>query len=343
MSAFGYFGSKLRIAAKMHDKLPPHNAWVELFCGSAAMTLAKKPAPIEVLNDVNRDIVNFYEQLRDRGDQLLTKIELTPYARLELDISRTVQTRISKLERARRFFVAAMMAVNGSFGPDQGGFSFSNSYSRNGMEARVSRWNRMPEYLLTVVQRLKTVRIESQDAITLFNKFANRPGTLVYLDPPYLGDRIRGYDHDQTSEEFHEKLLKAVAKAKCMVFISSYDNKLYRKYLTRSSGWRKRILKATTKGSNGKCLDRKEIIWFNSVYLNAEITGRVPVRLKKKERDNYKINPERGRTSRRIRLLLESRLKLLGWQLLRFADENIDAQSGFRFSEEIFNFIHLFI
>src|SRR5881227_1544734 len=111
MSAFGYFGSKLRIAAKMYDKLPPHNAWVEPFCGSAAMTLAKKPAPIEVINDINDEIVNFYKQLRDHGDELRKRIRLTPYARAELNLARAEGPRISKIERARRFFVAAMMAV----------------------------------------------------------------------------------------------------------------------------------------------------------------------------------------------------------------------------------------
>src|SRR5438105_1838928 len=107
MSAFGYFGSKLRIAAKMHNHLPPHNCWVELFCGSAAMTLAKEPAPIEIINDINDDIVNFYQQLRDHGDELLQKIQLTPYARAELELSRSLPEEISNLERARRFFVAA--------------------------------------------------------------------------------------------------------------------------------------------------------------------------------------------------------------------------------------------
>src|SRR5438128_6518920 len=131
----------------MHDRLPPHNAWVELFCGSAAMTLAKSPAPIEVINDINGEIVNFYQQLRDHGDDLLRKIELTPYARAELQLSRQPIGRIPELERARRFFVAAMMAVNGSFGAAKGGFSVSNSYSRNELEARVNRWNSMPEYL----------------------------------------------------------------------------------------------------------------------------------------------------------------------------------------------------
>lgn len=49
---FGYYGAKQRIANKLIKMLPPHNAWVEGFCGSASLTLAKKPVPIEVINDL---------------------------------------------------------------------------------------------------------------------------------------------------------------------------------------------------------------------------------------------------------------------------------------------------
>lgn len=277
----------------MHDKLPPHNAWVELFCGSAAMTLAKKPAPIEVINDINKDIVNFFEQLRDRSEDLIKKIELTPYAREELHLARISASGVSKLERARRFFISAMMAVNGSFGPAKGGFSTSNSYSRNGMEARVSRWRGMPEYLLTVVDRLRQVRVENKDALVLFKEFSKRPASLVYLDPPYLGERQLGYDHDENSEKYHEALLKAAVRANCMVFISGYANDLYNDYLTSASGWRREVIKAVTKGSNGKSFDRREIIWFNAAYSEAAKTRRIPIVLRKKEQRNRKLNPMR--------------------------------------------------
>src|SRR6266487_7023916 len=99
MSAFGYFGSKLRIAAKLCGELPPHNAWVELFCGSAAMTLAKKPAPIEVINDINGEIVNFFRQLRDNSDRLLKLLSLTPYAREEFELARVNGRKLTEVER----------------------------------------------------------------------------------------------------------------------------------------------------------------------------------------------------------------------------------------------------
>src|SRR5688572_23801643 len=87
-TAFGYFGSKKRLAVELCSKLPPHNAWVEMFCGSAALTFAKAPAPIEVINDVDNEIVNFFEQLRTNEAELCRLVALTPYAREELKRAR---------------------------------------------------------------------------------------------------------------------------------------------------------------------------------------------------------------------------------------------------------------
>jgi DNA adenine methylase len=161
------------------------------------------------------------------------------------------------------------------------------------MEARVNRWNDMPRYLVGVVDRLREVRVEHKDALILFKEFANRPATLAYLDPPYLGERTRGYEHDDANEKYHEDLLKAAVKAKCMVFISGYASDLYSDYLTKRNGWRKMVIDATTKGNNGKSFKRQEIIWFNPAFTEALRSGKVPIKLKKKEDRNRKVNPVR--------------------------------------------------
>jgi DNA adenine methylase len=293
VAPFGYHGAKQRLASRIVAKLPPHNAWVEAFCGSAALTLTKRPAPIEVINDINGEVVNFFRQLRNNSSELCQLLRLTPYAREELKLARLPRKKLTDLERARRFFVAAMMAINGSFGNALGGFSFSNSYVRRNMEARVSRWKAMPNYLELIAERLSQVRIENKDAIELFGDFSNRPATLVYFDPPYLADRARGYDHDQCSEKYHERLLVTASKAKCMVLLSGYENDLYNDYLTPANGWHKRRIKATTRGHNGKDSERQEIVWHNEQYANAAKSGRVPVRLSAKERRDKKVNPKR--------------------------------------------------
>jgi DNA adenine methylase len=290
---FGYFGSKNSIALHLCSNLPPHNCWVEAFCGSASLTLKKKPAPIEVINDIDNEIVNFFEQLRNNHERLCDVIELTPYAEKELLTARQQTKDLSDLERARRFLVQSMMAINGIFGTAKGGFSYSDSYSRNDHDARVNRWNNLPERLKLVVSRLKKIRIENKDALHLLGRYVNRPATLVYLDPPYLGERTNGYNNDANDEGFHRRLLELSNKANCMIFISGYENNLYNSILTSEDGWEKKSIETSTKDSKGKSHSRTEVVWMNKHYLKALKTQQIPVNFTEKEKKEGKVNPER--------------------------------------------------
>jgi DNA adenine methylase len=294
-TAFGYFGSKKRLAVELCSQLPPHHAWVEMFCGSAALTLAKPPTPIEIINDLDKEIVNFFEQLRKNEKKLCRLIALTPYAREELHRARISQQKPSDLERARRFLVSSMMAINGVFGEERGGFSYSDSYTRDGRDARVNRWYNLPDRISKAAERLRSVRVENKDAKDLLEQYLHRPATLVYLDPPYLADRTNGYNHDENNPEFHRALLKLACRAHCMIFISGYENDLYRGLLTRKNGWSQRSIEATTRDSSGQIHKRTEVVWMNKHFQKAQKTNQIAITLTKKESKQKKLNPLRKR------------------------------------------------
>lgn len=291
--AFGYYGAKQRISSSIIKMLPPHNAWVEVFCGSAAITLAKIPVQIEVINDLDSNIVNLFRQLRENKIKLIDAIQLTPYSRKEFINSRIIKIDDSDLERARKFLINSMMTVNSVVGSNSSGFSYSMSYSRNNMEARVSRWANLPERIEKAVNRLRTIRIENKDAREIVKLFSNRPATLMYLDPPYFIKRKHGYCIDARDKEFHEELLELCCRSRAMMIVSNYDNKLYRDYLNRNTGWVRKIIKTTTRDTTGKDFERKEILWMNQSFVKAKKTNKVPIRLSAKERKNKKINPSR--------------------------------------------------
>jgi DNA adenine methylase len=290
---FGYFGSKSKIALQLCGDLPPHNCWVEAFCGSAALSLRKKPAPIEIINDIDNEIVNFFKQLRNNHSALKKAVELTPYAETELMDARIEKQDLDELERARRFLIQSMMAINGVFGEAKGGFSYSDSYARSGHDARVNRWLNLPARLDQVVARLKSIRIENKDAVKLMKRYENRPATLIYLDPPYFAERSNGYNIDAKGREFHENLLQMAIKLNCMVFISGYENTLYNEMLTGATGWERKTIDASTKGTTGTTHRRTEVVWMNRHYINALQTKEVPIILTEEERRMGKLNPER--------------------------------------------------
>jgi len=294
-SPFGYYGAKLRIARQIVDELPPHNAWVEGFCGSAAVTLAKEPAPIEVINDADGEIVNVFEQLRDDAEALCRAVALTPYAREEFEQAKVARAGLADLERARRFLVRSMMTVNAAVAGGCSGFSFSHSYSRGGREARVNRWYNLPERLEKVVERLRGVRIENRHAFEIIEMFSDRPATLMYLDPPYFVKREHGYAIDAREVEFHEGLLKRCRRAKCMLLISAYATELYEDLLRPSDGWVKKTIETKTRDTTGADFSRTEVLWMNARYVRAKECGRVPIRLRPAEKAHKKLNPPRKR------------------------------------------------
>lgn len=294
---FAYYGAKQRLARRIVAMLPPHNAWVEAFCGSSALTLAKAPAPIEVINDLDSQIVNLFKQLRDNADELCKAVALTPYASEELDAARTDGKGKSPLEKARRFLVATMMTVNGTVdgNGNRSGFSFSQSYARENTEARVNRWYNLPDRLERVVERLRHVRIERRDARNLLTMFSDRPATLVYLDPPYFTKREHSYVIDANDEDFHEELLEICLKSRCMILLSGYDNELYQKTLVKKGKWTKKRIETHTRDTTGKDYARTEVLWMNHQFNKARKSGRVPIRLSREEKNENKINPPRKR------------------------------------------------
>ncbi|MCH8941917.1 MAG: DNA adenine methylase [Bacteroidetes bacterium] len=291
--AFGYYGAKVRIASKIVNNLPPHNAWVEAFCGSAALTFAKKPAPIEVINDLDDQIINLFDQLRNNSENLIRAISLTPYARQEyFNAKQSIQIEDPQ-EKARRFLISTMMTVNGAVGETGAGFSYSQSYTRTDREARVNRWYNLPERLESVVERLRSVRVENRDARELLKMFLNKPATLFYMDPPYLMERSHKYKYD-IDESFHIELLKLSNKAKCMILISSYDNELYNESLSSKNGWTKTIIDTNTADTTGKKYKRKEVLWKNEQFEKALKNNKLPIRLSEKEKKHKKVNPTRS-------------------------------------------------
>ena len=290
---FGYYGAKHRIANQIIDLLPPHNAWVEVFCGSAAVTLRKPPSPIEVINDLDGEIANLFRQLRKNPEELCRAIALTPYDRSEYQSARKALGDGTPLERARRFLIASMMTVNSSPAHSSAGFSHSNSFTRSGKEARVSRWYNLPERLENVVERLRGVRVENRDAREIVKMFVDRPATLLYLDPPYVGDHSHTYRIQDKTDEFHTELLSLCDKSSAMVLVSGYENPLYNKLLNRKRGWRKRSIETSTRGTRGKDEPRTEVLWMNDSFVQALDTGRIPIRLSAAETKQRKINPLR--------------------------------------------------
>ena len=90
-----YYGGKQLLASRIIKLLPEHEGYVEPFCGGAAVFWRKLPSKWEVLNDSNRELINFYRQARNNFEALEKEV------RVSLQQSRDIQGRPGHLCPAR--------------------------------------------------------------------------------------------------------------------------------------------------------------------------------------------------------------------------------------------------
>lgn len=229
---------------------PPHMNYVEPCCGACSVLLQKPRSPLETVNDLDGNVVNFFRMLRDQPGELIRKIRLTPWARAEYELS--LEPCEDVVERARRFFVMSWMAVAGQ----------PSGWRR--MHDIRARWRAAPRDiqeadLWPLSRRLLDVQLECDDAKTIIADYSNE-GSLLYFDPPYpTGTRTNGrqYRYEWTDAD-HIQGADLLRQCAGHVIVSGYACDLYRD-LYEAHGWH-RVDKEAQTNSGGK---RIESLWLS--------------------------------------------------------------------------------
>lgn len=239
-----YYGGKWRIASWVVKHLPPHRCYVEPFGGVASVLLKKPQSLVEVYNDVNEELVNLFQVLRDEDmcKELLYRLTLTPFARAEfVHCWKTYRKQPieDKIDAAWGFLVYANMSVGSSACSDRNGTPgwenriFDSRADPTKVTNAARAWDRLPEALAAIARRFKNVAIDNRDAFQLLNIYDREgAGVLFYLDPPYIN--TLGYQDTPFTQEHHEALLRRAVTLKTACAISGYESDLYNDYL---SGW----------------------------------------------------------------------------------------------------------
>ena len=104
-SPFKWVGGKSKLRKKIISLLPSNNCYVEVFAGAAWVLFGKEKSKVEVLNDIDGEVVNFFRVVKEDPKGLID------YFRWDL-VSREEFKRLTKLSpktldpisRAHRFY-----------------------------------------------------------------------------------------------------------------------------------------------------------------------------------------------------------------------------------------------
>lgn len=256
-----WHGGKGKMAAKIVRFLPPHDTYTEVYGGGAAVLLEKKPATFEVYNDLNGDLVNFFRVLRDRPEELIREISLTPYAREEYELAGKAAEDV--VERARRFMVASWMTISGFQGKYRSPTDWRRLTHLGRSYPPTHAWASIESRLLLAAQRLRPVQIDNVPALKALADY-DGPNVCHYVDPPYpVGTRSgpKRYAFEMTDAD-HAELLEVATGLQGAVVISSYPNDLYNESLRGFARHDIAVeLHSTKRGRGQKTTARTECVW----------------------------------------------------------------------------------
>lgn len=257
-----YFGSKSTLAPWIVSLLPDHGHYVEPYCGSLAVLLAKAPSRMETVNDLDGALMTFWRVLRDRPHELARACALTPHSRAEYQMCADDADVTEELEVARRLWVMLTQSRSAALRPSKAGWRryVNPSESSAGMPRYLDGY---VDRLAATAERLHHVSLECRPALELIAKFGAHRDVLLYVDPPYLGS-TRGwganYRHEMKSEAQHRELGELLWDCSASVVLSGYASPLYDELY---EGWySERATASTGNGRRGE-QSRVEVLWSN--------------------------------------------------------------------------------
>lgn len=264
-----WHGGKYYLAKRILEHAPRHLHYVEPFAGGLQVLLAKDQEGVsEVVNDVHKDLTNFWSVLQNEEQfaKFAKTLSVIPFSESEFERARQDELagqdqQLSDLKRAVNFFIVCRQSLAGRMDSFTG---ITKTRTRRGMNNEVSAWLSVVDALPAVHARLRRVLILNRCALDVIRGQDGRE-TWFYLDPPYLDETRTAadvYDHEMSREQ-HMELLETLAELKGKFALSGYPSKLYDDFAKKRK-WRRVDFDLPNNSAAGATKRRMiESLWMN--------------------------------------------------------------------------------
>ena len=217
------------MAKKLLYYISKHTTYVEVFGGAGHLLFTKGPSPVEVFNDFDNNIYNFFKVLRDNPNELQRVLVLTPYSRKEFDVCKeNLKFETDPIEKARIWYTLLMQSYDGV----RKVWGYGKTYSV------IDEWlKRIDIHMPSVVDRLRTIQLENKDFRDLIPRYDSKD-TLFFLDPPYVlaTKKVRHFDCEMSDKD-HYDLINILRNIVGKVMFVTNENYIHSKLA--DFGWTK--------------------------------------------------------------------------------------------------------
>ncbi|HTB32795.1 MAG TPA: DNA adenine methylase [Bacteroidia bacterium] len=240
-----YYGGKQLMKKEILPLIPPHKLYCEPFFGGGAIFFAKERSEIEVINDNNGELINFYKVVKTQFKELEQEIKVSLSSR-ELHRKACVIYQypdfFTEVARAWAVWVLATQSYGSILGST---WNFSKNTNSPERKTHNKRLASVEQY----AKRLENTQIENREAIYTIRS-RDSAESFFYVDPPYIGSHqghYRGYEKID-----FEKLLIQLSEIKGKFLLSSYPFEILAKYAKENNWHQKKIVKQVCMAGNPK-------------------------------------------------------------------------------------------
>ncbi|MTI53758.1 DNA adenine methylase [Geosporobacter ferrireducens] len=167
-------GGKSRLRKQIISMIPEHTCYIEPFFGAGWVFFGKEPSKVEVINDVDRELINLFKMIKHHPGEIerLMQFEISSrdsfaeYKKMEMNA-------LTDIQRAVQF----IFLISQSFASK--GISFGY-----GTNTRPSPQIFDTSNLKNLKERLRNTYIENLSFEEIFARY-DRPYSFYFCDPPY--------------------------------------------------------------------------------------------------------------------------------------------------------------
>lgn len=252
-----YYGGKQKLCKRIVELIPDHNLYCEPFLGGAAVFFAKDQSNVEVLNDTNRELINFYRVVQSDFVSLEKEIRITLHSRHQFRQASVIYNNpdmFSEIKRAWAVWVSASQSFSSMLDGSWGYERLKDSTTK-----KIS--NKRSAFTEDLAIRLQNVQLECTDALRVITS-RDTENSFFYCDPPYFNSDCGHYDG--YSEADFEALLKMLASIQGKFLLSSYPSDLLSRY-TKDNKWHSHAIEqnVSVNAKSGNRKSKTEVLTAN--------------------------------------------------------------------------------
>src|ERR1035437_187660 len=156
-----YYGGKQRLADRILPLIPKHNLYCEPFLGGGAIFFSKEPSKVEVINDIDGNLINFYKVLKNNYGKLNKEIQSTLYSRQEHSKAKIIMECPELFSEVKRAWATYTLLHQGYASIIDGPWGYDRKN-----DTSVKRFQRKKiNFTKAYAGRLEKVQIECRDAV----------------------------------------------------------------------------------------------------------------------------------------------------------------------------------